>query len=362
MPLPDTIRDAVMIRLAELGDGARRAIEAAAVAGTSFDLRVVAEIAGEGALTELLETQLVREDGAAPGHSRTALVREATYADLPWMARRSLHRALAEALERRGAPAREVAPHWLGAHDDARARAALLRAAAESEAVHAYRDAAEAGRLALERWPAGDDDAGRAAALERYATSCQLAGELAEAARAWRELIAGAGGSAQVADAQRQLAAVHELRGDQDAATAARLAAAMAFSAVGRTADAAVERLAIANQRRLGGRHGEAIELARSAGADAERADRLDLRVRAHGHRGHGARQARRVPGRSGDRPRRSRARTRARPDRGRRRALPAASRDALRVGRLRAPPRRRSTPRWSSAARTPTPRRWAPA
>ncbi len=79
---------------------------------------------------------------------------------------------------------------------------------------------------------------------------------------------------------------MHELRGDQDAATAARLAAATAFSAVGRTADAAVERLAIANQRRLSGRHGEAIELARSAGADAERADRLDLRVRAMGIEG----------------------------------------------------------------------------
>ena len=102
VPLPDTIRDAVMIRVAELGDGARRAIEAAAVAGTSFDLRVVAEIAGEGALTELLETQLVREDGAT-GTFATALVREALYADLPWMARRSLHRALAEAL---GAPRR----------------------------------------------------------------------------------------------------------------------------------------------------------------------------------------------------------------------------------------------------------------
>jgi DNA-binding NarL/FixJ family response regulator len=285
VPLPDTIRDAVMIRVAELGDGARRAIEVAAVAGATFDLRVVAEIAGESALTELLETRLVREEGGT-GTFATALMREALYADLPWVARRSLHRALAEALERRGEPAREVAPHWLGAHDDTRARAALLRAAAESQAVHAYRDAVEAGRLALERWPAGDDDAGRAAALERYATSCQMAGELAEAARAWREMIAGAPDDARAADAQRQLAAVHELRGDQDAAMAARLAAARAYSAVGRTADAAVERIAIANQRRISGRHGEAIEIARSAGSDAERADRLDLRVRAMGIEG----------------------------------------------------------------------------
>ena len=54
------------------------------------------------------------------------------------MRRRALHRALAEALEAAGAPSREVATHWLGARDGAQAREALLRAAAESEAVHAH--------------------------------------------------------------------------------------------------------------------------------------------------------------------------------------------------------------------------------
>ena len=285
VPLPDTVRDAVMIRVAELTEGARRAIEVAAVGGTTFDLRLVSELAGEAALTELLETRLVREQGSS-GAFANALVREALYADLPWMARRSLHRRFAEAFERRGEPAREIAPHWLGAHDDGRARDALVRAAAESEAVHAYRDAAGAGRLALERWPAGEDDAARVVALERYARSCELAGELAEAARAWRERIAAAGDELQVAHAQRRLAAVHELRADRDAATAARLAAAAAFAATGHTAEAAVERIAIANQRRQAGHHGEAIELARSAGQDAERAERLDLRVRAMGIEG----------------------------------------------------------------------------
>jgi DNA-binding CsgD family transcriptional regulator len=285
VPLPDTIRDAVMIRVAELTDGARRAIEVAAIGGTTFDLRLLAELAGDAALTELLETGLVRERGDT-GTFANALVREALYAEAPWMVRRALHRRFAEALERRGEPAREIAPHWLGAHEDGRARDALVRAAAESEALHAYRDAAHAGRLALDRWPAGEDDETRTGALERYARCCELAGELAEAARAWRELIAAAGGDLQAASSQRRLAAVHELRGDRDAATAARLAAAAAFAAAGQTAEAAVERIAIANQRRLAGRHGEAIELARGAGQDAERAERLDLRLRALGIEG----------------------------------------------------------------------------
>ena len=91
--------------------------------------------------------------------------------------------------------------HWLGARAGAPAREALLRAAAESEAVHAYRDAAAAGRQALELWPESGDEERRGEALERYARCSRLAGELAEAARAWRELgaIRGAAGDERAA-------------------------------------------------------------------------------------------------------------------------------------------------------------------
>ena len=286
VPLPDTVRDAVLIGVAELSAACRRAAEVAAVAGETFDLRVVAELASEAGVTELLESGVAREAGDGTGSFRHALTREALYADLPWMQRRALHRELAEALERHGASARDVAPQWLGAHAEARARDALLLDAAESEAVHAHRDATAALRQALELWRDGEDPAARAAALERYARSCQLSGELAEAARALRELVAAAGDDARVAGALRSLAAVHELRGDAEAANAARLDAAAAFAAGGQSAEAAVERIALANQRRMSARHGEAVELAQAAQADADRAGRLDLRVRALGIEG----------------------------------------------------------------------------
>jgi DNA-binding CsgD family transcriptional regulator len=79
---------------------------------------------------------------------------------------------------------------------------------------------------------------------------------------------------------------VQELRGDREAAVAARLAAAAAFGAIGAHAEAAVERIAIANQRRLGARHGEAVELAVLARADADQAGRVDLGARAMGVEG----------------------------------------------------------------------------
>ena len=146
------------------------------------------------------------------------------------MRRRSLHRALAEALEAAGAPSREVARHWLGARAGARAREALLRAAAESEAVHAYRDAAAAGRQALELWPEGGDEDRRGEALERYARCSQpgrRAGRgRARVARARRP--ARRRGRRARAGATRSASSRRctSCRGDREAAFAARRAAA----------------------------------------------------------------------------------------------------------------------------------------
>jgi len=280
VPLPDSVRDAVLIRALELSEPGRRAAEVATVAGDGFDLGIVAEHGGEAGLAELLETGFVRED-AGVGRFRHALTCEALYADLPWTTRRRLHAQLAEALELRGAAPREVAVHWAGARDDERARVALLAAARESEVVHAYRDAGELRRQALELWPERVDTARRADALAGYARCCELAGELNEAARAWRELIVAADNDEQVARAQRELAAVHELRGDGPAAVTARQAAAAAFAASDQLADAVAERLAVASHRQYASRNADAIALARQAHEDAIRVGRLDLRVRA---------------------------------------------------------------------------------
>ena len=289
VPIPTTVRDAVLISTSELSGEAAAAAEVAAVAGETFDLELVAAHSSDRGVSELLERGLVREAASGAAAFRHGLTHEALYADVPWMRRRSLHRALAEALEAAGGPSREVAKHWLGARAGGQAREALLRAASESEAVHAHRDAAAADRQALDLWPERGDEARRGEALERYARCSRLAGDLAEAVRAGRELCAlhrTAGDELAVARAQRELAAAYELKGDREAAFTARRSAADAYAANGHPAEAAVEQLAMANQRRLAARHGEAIELAQTSRAQAESAGRLDLRIRAVGLEG----------------------------------------------------------------------------
>jgi predicted ATPase/DNA-binding CsgD family transcriptional regulator len=280
VPLPDSVRDAVLMRALELSGSGRRAAEVAAVAGDGFDLRVVVALANEEGLAELLETGIVREEDGV-GRFRHALTCEALYGDIPWTARRRLHAQIAEALERRGAAPREIAPHWAGARDDERARNALLAAARESESMHAYRDAAELRRQALDLWPETADPAGRADALAGYARCSELAGDLNEAARSWRELVIAADDDELRARAQRSLASVHELRGDGAAAVTARLDAAAMFTAAGRLADGVAEQIAVANHRQYESRLADAVAIARQAQADASTAGRLDLRVRA---------------------------------------------------------------------------------
>jgi DNA-binding NarL/FixJ family response regulator len=278
LPLPATVRDAVLLRAARLPDAARAAAEVAAVAGERFDLDAVASVCGEAGLLELLESGLVRETGSGRAAFRHALVRDALYDDVAWLRRRALHGELAEELERRGAPSAELAVHWLAARDEGRARTALMSALGDFCTAHAYRDAARAGRQALELWPEHDDPNARTEALERYARCAELAGELAEAARAWRE--AGALHDDD-SGAQRHLARVYELQGDRTRAIAAHRAAAEGFAAAGRPADAAAERLAAAVHLQSSGSHAEAARLAGDSAAEAERVGRVDLRARA---------------------------------------------------------------------------------
>src|SRR6478609_8847304 len=92
VPLPDTIRDAVMLAAHDLSGDARAAADAAAVAGEAFDIDLVAAIAGDRGLDELVANGLLVDDGAGRARFRHALSREAIYADIPWLRRRSLHR------------------------------------------------------------------------------------------------------------------------------------------------------------------------------------------------------------------------------------------------------------------------------
>jgi DNA-binding NarL/FixJ family response regulator len=286
VPVPDTVRDAVAIGASELSERAREAAEVAAVADQPFDLELASALASRAGLVELTDKGHLVEDEPGRAAFRHALVRDAIYAEVPWLRRREIHRLLAEGLEAGSGTSMEIATHWRDAGDAARARAAYVEAVRQSEGLHAHRDATRAARAALELWSEGEEDELRVETLERYARCAELAGELAEAAKALRELAAirsSAGDSVGFARAQHRLAGVYDLKGERDTAFAARRLAAEAFAANQMPADAALERLTMADHQRSRAGYGEAIELSRAAIEDANAAQRLDLGVRARG-------------------------------------------------------------------------------
>jgi DNA-binding NarL/FixJ family response regulator len=289
VPIPDSIREAVLIGASDLSPDARKAAEVAAVIGRRVDLELASGFAPADGLAELLEVGLLEEGDRRQATFRHALAQEALYAEVPWIRRRDLHSRLGEALETRGGSSLEIATHWLGAGEEVRAREALVAAGRESERLYAHRDAVRATRQALELWPEAEAEELRAETLARYGRCAELTGDLSEAAKAWRELAAvhqRRGDRLAQAEAQRRLAAVQELGGERDQAQATRRLAAEGFGAAGRPAEAALEHLALADHHRRRAEYGEAIELAQAATEQASAAGRVDIGARVLGLRG----------------------------------------------------------------------------
>jgi DNA-binding CsgD family transcriptional regulator len=288
LPLPETVRDAVLLRVAQLPAGARAVLSVAAVVGGHFDVHTVTALAGAAGWPDELDhcgLVTMAEDGA--GRFRHVLAQEAVYADIPWSRRRALHLAVAARISA-GRPGADllVARHLLAGHDFDRARAAFLTAAAAAMRVHAYRDAARALREALDLWRPGTDDPGRLAATDRLARCAELTGEHTEAVSLLRELADGYREEGALATVHRRLALRHELLGQWPRALAAREQAAAAFAAAGQPAEAATERLAAAAHLRSAASFRAALEVLELARADAAGAARTDLLARIDGLHG----------------------------------------------------------------------------
>jgi DNA-binding NarL/FixJ family response regulator len=284
VPLPDTVRDAVLARLDGIRPETRAGLEAAAALGTKFELDVVDALAGRVALEEAVARGVIVEQPDGRAAFRHALAREAIYAETPWSRRRQLHGELATVLEAREAPAETIAAHALAAGRPDVARPLLLEAAESYCAVHAHRDAARLVRRALELWPAGDDELRRVDALARLGHCLHLSGNAPEAVPVWREVVdlrRRTGDANGTAEAQRELANVLEVRGRTADALAAHAAAAAGFLAAGRERDAARERLAVAIDLHVLGSHADAAAEQREVQALAAACGEEELRITA---------------------------------------------------------------------------------
>ena len=162
--LPITLRDALMVRIEQLSEPAQELLRVLAV-GQQVDHATLADVSGMdraalvGALREAIASHLVVAQADDRYAFRHALLREVVADDLLPGERTELHRAFAEALERRAASgpagaqlAAGIAHHYAATGDQRAALGASVRAADAAESVHAFGEAAALFERALQLW------------------------------------------------------------------------------------------------------------------------------------------------------------------------------------------------------------------
>jgi DNA-binding CsgD family transcriptional regulator/tetratricopeptide (TPR) repeat protein len=187
--IPATVRDAVFARLARLGPGARRVVDAVAVARPHAEPWLLEALVGAEAayLEECLTCGMCRNERGmvAFGHELARLAVEESIAPDRYLA---LHRAALRALVDVGDPAR-IAHHAEAAGDvDAVLRFAPAAGDRAAE-LNAHREAAAHYARAL-RFADALDLERRAKLYERRSVACYLSEQLQEALEARREALA----------------------------------------------------------------------------------------------------------------------------------------------------------------------------
>jgi DNA-binding CsgD family transcriptional regulator len=196
-PLPDSLRDALLLRTDALSEQAQEILRILAAAGRPVPGALLAAAAGtpdadlSPALREAVGHSVISvTEGDGDFRFRHALFGEAVYDDLLPGDRARLHRELARALA--GDPAlagasesiaaAELAHHWHAAHELPAALAAWVRAGAASMSAGALAEAARHFGVALELWDQVPDAEARtgtthAGLLQRAGEAAHLAGD-----------------------------------------------------------------------------------------------------------------------------------------------------------------------------------------
>jgi class 3 adenylate cyclase len=151
VPMPESVREAVLLRVGRLDPEHVEVLRAGAVLGRSFDYRLLVEVADAddrvvlGALESAVGQQLLEEDASASERYswRHALTQEAIAGDTVLPKRQRINSRAADVLAAADGRSMDVARHLLQAGRADEAVGACLQAAADAQRSVAFREAAE---------------------------------------------------------------------------------------------------------------------------------------------------------------------------------------------------------------------------
>ena len=200
--LPQTVRDAMRLRIEGLPAKTQQVLGAAAVIGAVVDIDLLRDVLADlsetdvlDAIDALLPRRVFRETGNA-GRVEFVhdLLRELPYGDLSATRRCSLHRRVGELLERRRQQGRAVAPavladHFRNAEERPKAFAYALEAAEAALNAYAFNNAIAHLKDARELAPDNVDNAMLYRLADMLGTAFGSSGRLDEAIAAYRSAI-----------------------------------------------------------------------------------------------------------------------------------------------------------------------------
>ncbi len=281
--LPETLRDALMVRVERLGEDAQELLRVLAVA-TRADHALLTGVSGldpaalRAALRDAVASHIVVTDEEDRYAFRHALLREVVEADLLPGEQTELHLQLARALEERppdALVAAGIAHHYAAAGDQPAALAAAVRAATAANELHAHGEAAALLERALELWNHVPDAAALAGAdrvdvLLRAATQHGIGGDQTRVESLLKSALE------QVDEPRRRAVILERLARAQWRLNRPEDAMATARQALELLSEDDPERATLlgwwAKTRMLQGRYSDAVHLARETLAAAEAA------------------------------------------------------------------------------------------
>jgi DNA-binding CsgD family transcriptional regulator/tetratricopeptide (TPR) repeat protein len=304
--LSGSLRDLLLARFELLGADARTVMRVAATAGRQVSHRLLAAVCDLGeqrmleALRECVAQHMLVVDPLDDTYVfRHALLREAVHQDLLPGERLSLHRAVALALTADPrlsyaedlTVAAELSYHWYEARAYAEALSAAVQAGDTAMRVHAFREAEQQYRRAIDLWPRVDDAAEVAAAprvriLVSAADAARWAGHVHRAVDLVRRALAEDGGADPVCrgELHERLGSYLWESGDGSGSQQAYAEAGALLTGQPSSALTARVRAGQATAEIRTGRYSaalrlarEAVDTAREAGAKAEEGRALNI-------------------------------------------------------------------------------------
>lgn len=286
IPIPEHVRDAILIRLDNLSPETKECLEIAAVAGQQFDFQVIADLTGNQSLDQAIQNGFIFQVDQQHGQFRHALTHEAIYEQINWSRVSNLHRQIAAKLEELGTPPAITAEHWYAGKEYEKARKDYVQSAMYSCKIHAYSDSVYAGKRAIDLWPEGEEEQERLKLLDKLGYCAQVSGSLNQAVQAWRE---AAEGYLQQEDhlnhalTHRSLAAVYALQMAWGRSQNARLEAVQSFLKAEDKQEAGMELLALSSHYHSAAQYSQAKEFSQQALDLAEEINNPTIKSRALG-------------------------------------------------------------------------------